>query len=371
MVDLHGQYLRIKEEVDRAIQEVINSSAFIRGKEVGMFQEELSAYLGAGQTVACGNGTDALQVALMTLELQPGDEIITTPFTFIATVEVIRLLGYKPVFVDVCPDTFNMDPGGLEQVLTDRTRAIIPVHLFGQCADMDPIMEFARINGLFVIEDNAQALGADFSPSGGPAQKAGTIGHLGCTSFFPSKNLGAFGDGGALFTSDESFGRRAASLVNHGMQKRYYYDHVGVNSRLDTIQAAILRVKLRYLDEYHRSRQEAASRYDRDLSGIPGIQLPVRSPFTTHIFHQYTLQVSSSRRDDLKQWLLGKGVPSQVYYPVPLHLQRAYRDLGYKEGDFPESEALCSRVLSLPMHTELDHEQLAYISDQVRQFFNL
>jgi UDP-2-acetamido-2-deoxy-ribo-hexuluronate aminotransferase len=372
MVDLYGQYLRIKDEVDHAMQGVINSSAFIRGEDVSKFQEELSDYLEVKHTIACGNGTDALQVALMTLDLEPGDEIITTPFTFIATVEVIRLLGFKPVFVDVRPDTFNLDPEKLEQAVTDRTRAIIPVHLYGQCADMDAVMEFARIYGLYVVEDNAQALGTDFFPAsgGGSVMKSGTIGHLGCSSFFPSKSLGAFGDGGALFTNDESFGRRAASLVNHGMQKRYYYDHVGVNSRLDTLQAAILRVKLKYLDDYHRLRQEAAAWYDNTLSGIGEIQLPVRSAFTTHIFHQYTLRVSPSKRDALKQWLNEKGVPSAVYYPLPLHLQNAYRDLGYRESDFPVAEELCRSVLSLPMHTELEEEQLSYISDQIHQFFN-
>lgn len=369
MVDLHGQYLKIKDDVDNAIQRVIDSAAFIRGEDVRTFQDELSNYLDVKHTIACGNGTDALQVAMMALELQPGDEVITTPFTFIATVEVIRLLGLKPVFVDVKPDTFNLDPEQLEQAVTERTRAIVPVHLFGQCADMEAIMEFARINGLYVIEDNAQALGADFLPAGGSKQKAGTIGHLGTTSFFPSKNLGAFGDGGALFTNDESFGKRAASLVNHGMQKRYHYDHVGVNSRLDTLQAAILRVKLNHLDDYHRLRQEAAAWYDTSLSGIEGLQTPVRSPFTTHIFHQYTLQVLASNRDALKQWLVEKGVPSQVYYPVPLHLQRAYSDLGYREGDLPVSELLCNTVLSLPMHTELEKIQLEYISDQVQHFF--
>jgi UDP-2-acetamido-2-deoxy-ribo-hexuluronate aminotransferase len=305
----------------------------------------------------------------MALELQPGDEVITTPFTFIATVEVIRLLGLKPVFVDVRPDTFNLDPEQLEEALTERTRAIVPVHLFGQCADMEAIMELARINDLYVIEDNAQALGADFLPAEGSSQKAGTIGHLGTTSFFPSKNLGAFGDGGALFTNDESLAKRAASLVNHGMEKRYHYDHVGVNSRLDTLQAAILRVKLKHLDDYHRLRQEAAAWYDTSLSGIEGLQTPVRSPFTTHIFHQYTLLIDPSRRDGLKQWLQEKGVPSQVYYPVPLHLQRAYSDLGYREGDLPVSEGLCSRVLSLPMHTEMKRREGEYISDQVHAFF--
>ncbi len=370
MVDLHGQYLKIKDEVDDAIHQVIDSTAFIRGEDVREFQEELSRYLNVKHTIACGNGTDALQVAMMSLELQPGDEVITTPFTFIATVEVIRLLGLKPVFVDVRPDTFNLDPELLEQAVTDRTRAIVPVHLFGQCADMEAIMEFASSYSLYVIEDNAQALGADFLPADGSKQKAGTIGHLGTTSFFPSKNLGAFGDGGALFTNDDNFGKRAASLVNHGMQKRYYYDHVGVNSRLDTIQAAILRVKLKHLDEYHRLRQEAAAWYDNTLSGIDGLQTPVRSPFSTHIFHQYTMQVQASRRDALKQWLIEKGIPSQVYYPVPLHLQKAYSDLGYHKGALPVSENLCNTVISLPIHTEMEKIQLEYISEQVQQFFN-
>ncbi|MDF1573926.1 MAG: DegT/DnrJ/EryC1/StrS family aminotransferase [Bacteroidales bacterium] len=369
MVDLHGQYQKIKQEVDDAIHQVIDSTAFIRGEDVRAFEKELSEYLNIERTIACGNGTDALQVAMMALELQPGDEVITTPFTFIATVEVIRLLGLKPVFVDVRPDTFNLDPEQLQEAVTTRTRALVPVHLFGQCVDMEAILEFAKAHDLFVIEDNAQALGADFSASDGSRQKAGTIGHIGCTSFFPSKNLGAFGDGGALFTNDEAIGKRIASLVNHGMQKRYYYDHVGVNSRLDTLQAAILRVKLQHLDEYHRLRQEAAAWYDRTLSDIEVLQIPVRSPFSTHIFHQYTLQVEASRRDALKQWLMEKGIPSQVYYPVPLHLQKAYSDLGYRKGNLPVSEGLCRTVLSLPMHTELEKVQLEYISDQVQHFF--
>lgn len=369
MVDLHGQYLKIKKEVDSAIQGVIDSTAFIKGEDVRQFQDELSAYMGVKHTIACGNGTDALQVSMMALDLQPGDEVITTPFTFIATVEVIGLLGLNPVFVDVLPDTFNLDPAQLEQALTERTRAIVPVHLFGQCADMESIIEFAKTHGLYVIEDNAQALGADFLPEGGAVQKAGTIGHLGTTSFFPSKNLGAFGDGGAIFTNDESFGKRVASLVNHGMEKRYHYDHVGVNSRLDTLQAAILRVKLKHLDDYHRRRQEAADWYDTTLSDLPGVAVPVRSSFTTHIFHQYTMQVPASERDALKQWLQDKGIPSMVYYPVPLHLQKAYHDLGYREGDLPVSEELCSKVLSLPMHTELEKNQLEYISEQFRLFF--
>jgi dTDP-4-amino-4,6-dideoxygalactose transaminase len=369
MVDLHGQYLNIKKEVDDAIQGVIDSSAFIRGNDVRLFQEELSDYMGVKHCIACGNGTDALQVSLMALDLKAGDEVITTPFTFIATVEVIRLLGLIPVFVDVLPDTFNLNPALLSQALSERTRAIIPVHLFGQCADMKAIMEFARINGLYVIEDNAQALGADFLPEGGPALKAGAIGHMGTTSFFPSKNLGAFGDGGAIFTNDESYWKKAASLVNHGMKLKYHYEHVGVNSRLDTLQAAILRVKLLHLDEYHLRRQEAAAWYDSSLSDLPGVTLPFRSSFSTHIFHQYTLQVPSSERDSLRQSLQEKEIPSMVYYPGPLHLQKAYQDLGYKEGDLPVAEDLCRRVLSLPMHTELEEEQLEFISEQLTHYF--
>ena len=279
------------------------------------------------------------------------------------------MLGLRPVFVDVRPDTFNLDPEELDKAISDRTRAIIPVHLFGQCAAMEMIMEKARAYGLYVIEDNAQALGADYLFADGSRHKAGTMGHVGCTSFFPSKNLGAFGDGGAIFTNDESLGRRMASLVNHGMQVRYYYDHVGVNSRLDTLQAAILRVKLQNLEDYHRRRQEAARWYDSSLRDVEGLQVPVRSSFSTHIFHQYTLLVGAKIRDELMQYLQKQGIPSQVYYPLPLHLQRAYKYLAYHTGDFPVSEDLCKRVLSIPMHTELDQEQLAYISEQIKDFF--
>ncbi len=370
MVDLHGQYLRIKEEINAAIQKVIDSSAFIKGGDVRLFQEELSAYMGVAHTIACGNGTDALQVAMMALDLQPGDEVITTPYTFIATIEVIRLLRLKPVLVDVEPGTFNMDPEKLEDVYTERTRAIVPVHLFGQCANMEAIMAFAGKYGLFVIEDSAQALGALYTYSDGTQQRAGTIGHMGITSFFPSKNLGAFGDGGALFTRNDHFGRRLASLVNHGMQKRYFYDHVGVNSRLDTLQAAILRVKLKHLDEYHLARQRTADWYDDALSGMAEVQTPVRSAFSTHIFHQYTIQLPAEIRDDLKRWLQEKGIPSMIYYPLPLHLQGAYLDLGYRAGDFPVSEKLCKKVLSLPMHTEMEKEQADHISGAIQSFFN-
>ncbi|RPI41858.1 MAG: DegT/DnrJ/EryC1/StrS family aminotransferase, partial [Bacteroidetes bacterium] len=318
----------------------------------------------------CGNGTDALQVAMMALTLRPGDEVITAPFTFIATVEVIRLLGMKPVLVDVEPDSFNMDPGKLEKAITGRTRAIVPVHLFGQCANLEEIQKIADRHGLFVIEDNAQALGADYIFSDGTRKKAGTVGHIGTTSFFPSKNLGAFGDGGALFTGDMELAMKLRSIVNHGMKEKYQYERVGVNSRLDTLQAAILRVKLKHLDDYHRARQKVAAWYDRELADIDPVTLPSRSPFSTHIFHQYTIQVPAGRRESLRKQLRERGVPSMVYYPSPLHIQVAYRDLGYEKGDFPVSEALCEKVLSLPMHTEMDEEQLGYITGQVRDFFN-
>lgn len=370
MVDLHGQYLKIKDEVNEAIQRVIDSSAFIRGGDLHKFQEELAAYMGSRHAVACGNGTDALQVAVMALGLQPGDEVITTPYTFISTIEVIKLLGLKSVLVDVEQETFNLDTDLLEGAVNHRTKAIIPVHLFGQCVNMEAIMDVATRHSLFVIEDNAQAIGADYLFPGGTTQKAGTIGHIGTTSFFPSKNLGAFGDGGALFTDDDNLAEQLRALVNHGMRQRYYYDHVGVNSRLDTMQAAILRVKLRYLDEYHRLRQKAAAFYDNALSTITGLQVPVRSSFSTHIFHQYTIQVPAGTRDELKQWLQEKQVPAMIYYPVPLHLQRAYSDLGYRKGDMPVSEKLSETVLSLPMHTELDEEQLEYITGQVQAFFS-
>jgi len=370
MVDLHGQYLKIKTEVNQAIQNVIDTSAFIRGEDVMAFQNELATYMEVPHAVACGNGTDALQVAMMALGLKPGDEVITTPFTFVSTIEVIKLLGMKPVLADVRKDTFNIDPDLLEGALSSRTRAVVPVHLYGQCADMDRIMDIARATGIYVIEDNAQAIGADHLSSSGTVQKAGTIGHIGTTSFFPSKSLGAFGDGGALFTRDESFGNQLRSLVNHGMSReRYYYDQVGVNSRLDTVQAAILRIKLKHLDEYHAARQKAAAYYDQALSSIEGVQVPVRSPFSTHIFHQYTIQVSPESRDDLKQYLNDKRIPSMVYYPLPLHLQRANNDLGYGKGDLPVAEKLSGRVLSLPMHTELEEEQVAYICEHISAFF--
>ncbi len=369
MVDLHGQYLRHKEEIDNAIQEVIDTTAFIKGPDVQHFQDELSTYMGTSHCIACGNGTDALQIAMMALDLQPGDEVITTPFTFIATIEVISLLKLKPVLVDVDPDTFNIDPAGLEQALSKKTKAVVPVHLFGQAADMNRILDFAKRNGLFVIEDNAQAIGADYRLSDGSTRKAGTLGTIGCTSFFPSKNLGAYGDGGALFTDDDRLSEKIGAMVNHGMKKKYHYEYVGVNSRLDTMQAAILRTKLRHLDEYNTARQKVAAAYDKAFAAINELQIPARNPDSEHIFHQYTLTVKKELRDQLKAHLQEQGVPSMIYYPVPLHLQKAYSDLGYREGDFPITESLCKKVLSLPVHTEMKDDQLEHIIASVDNFF--
>lgn len=370
MVDLHGQYLHIKTEIDQAIQEVIDQTSFIKGPAVSSFEQELAEYLGARGVVACANGTDALQVAMMALGLEPGDEVITTPFTFIATVEVIRLLRLKPVLADVNRETFNIDPEQLLQVLTPRTKAIVPVHLFGQCADMERIMKIAAEYGLHVIEDTAQATGAEYTFSDGRTVKAGLMGTIGTTSFFPSKNLGCYGDGGALFSNDQALLDKLKAIINHGMNRRYYYDLVGVNSRLDTLQAAILRAKLPRLDQYNGAREEAAEYYNNSLQGIPALKTPFRDPRSTHIYHQYTLQVMDDSRDELKKYLEHKNIPSMIYYPVGLHLQKAYEDLGYKEGDFPVTEELCRRVLSLPMHTELDKEQLQYITGSIRDFYN-
>ncbi len=369
MVDLKGQYNKIKNEVDAAIQGVIDSSSFIKGPAVVSFKEELEKYLDVKSVIPCANGTDALQVALMGLDLKPGDEIITTPFTFIATIEVIRLLGLKPVLADIEPNTFTINPKEIRKVISSKTRAIIPVHLFGQCADLNQIIEIAKEYNLKIIEDAAQAMGASYTLKDGRAAKAGTIGDIGCTSFFPSKNLGAFGDGGAIFTKDEALGEKLSAMVNHGMKRRYYYDFVGVNSRLDTLQAAILSVKLKYLDNYNLSRQKAADYYDNAFKEINQLATPFRNIDSEHIFHQYTLKVNSGNRDALKSHLNEKGIPAMIYYPVGLHLQDAYKDIGYSEGDFPETEKICTEVISLPMHTELDEQQLKYITKSVIQFF--
>ncbi len=369
MVDLHGQYKKIETEVQQAITAVVESTAFINGPAVKEFQADLENYLGVKHVIPCGNGTDALQVSMMALDLKPGDEVITTSFTFIATAEVIALLGLTPVLVDVFPDTFNIDPEAIRNAITDKTKAIVPVHLFGQAANMEEIMQIAEEYHLYVIEDNCQAIGSDYIFSDGKKQKSGTIGHLGCTSFFPSKNLGAYGDGGAIFTNDDTLAAQIRSLVNHGMTVRYYHDHIGVNSRLDSIQAAILSIKLKQLDEYISARQQAAAYYNTAFADCEHLVTPAVSDFSTHVYHQYTLIVLESDRDALKKHLEEKQIPAMIYYPVPLHLQKAYIDSRYNEGDFPVTEALSHQVISLPMHTELDDEQLAYITAGVLEFF--
>jgi len=368
MVDLQTQYEKIKPEIDKAIQEVLQSTAFINGPAVKEFQQDLEKYLGVKHVIPCGNGTDALQIAMMALGLKPGDEVITADFTFVATVEVIALLGLTPVLVDVDPDTFNITPEAIEKAITPKTKAIVPVHLFGQCADMDAIMDIARRHNLYVIEDACQAIGSDFHSTEGWIRKAGTIGHIGCTSFFPSKNLGCYGDGGAIFTNDDDLARMLRAVANHGMFVRYYHDYVGVNSRLDSIQAAILKVKLPHLDDYAAARNRAAAYYDEAFSSIPQLKTPYRFPKSSHVFHQYTLVCNGIDRDALIQYLAGKDIPAMVYYPVPLHLQKAYRTDRYSEGDFPVTEMLSKNVFSLPMHTELDEEQLEYITRHVIEF---
>jgi len=370
MVDLRSQYERLKADIDSAIAGVISSTAFIKGPDVRLFEEELQRYLGVRNVIACANGTDALQIAMMALGLKPGDEVITTNFTFIATVEVIELLGLKVVLVDPDPGTFNISAQAIEKVITPRTRAIVPVHLFGQCADMEPVMELAGRYGLHVIEDAAQATGAEYRFSDGTTKKAGTMGIIGCTSFFPSKNLGCYGDGGALFTDNDELAVFIRSITNHGMKVRYYHDTIGVNSRLDTMQAAVLRVKLRHLDAFNEARQKAAAHYDRELSDVHGINVPLRADNSTHIFHQYTLRVGGNERNRLRECLENEGIPSMIYYPVPLHMQKAYAHLGYGADDFPVTTRLTGEVLSLPMHTELNNEQLEYITGCIRSKFN-
>lgn len=370
MVDLHSQYLNMKDEIDNAIREVTDSCAFINGPAVAAFQKDLETYLGVKNVIPCANGTDALQVSMMALGLQPGDEVITTSFTFIATAEVIALLRLIPVLVDVDPDTFNIDPAAIEKAITSKTKAIVPVHLFGQCAPMEEIMEIARRHDLFVIEDNCQAIGADYIFSDGSRKKAGTIGTIGCTSFFPSKNLGCYGDGGAIFTDNDELAKQLRVVVNHGMAVRYYHDSIGVNSRLDSIQAAVLKVKLKYLEQYAARRRAAADFYDRAFAGNAKLKTPARYEKSNHVFHQYTLVTRDLDRKALIGHLASKAIPAMIYYPVPLHLQKAYLDPRYKPGDFPVTEMLSESVISLPMHTELDEEQMNYITTSVLEFVN-
>lgn len=368
MVDLYSQYLEIKQDIDDAIQSVIHKTSFVKGAEVSAFENELAQYLSAKYVISCGNGTDALQIALMSLDLKPGDEVITTTFTFIATAEVIALLHLKPVLVDIDPNTFLIKTEDIESKITKRTKAIIPVHLFGQCADMESIMNIARKHNIYVVEDVAQALGSDYYFSNGTKAKAGTIGDIGCTSFFPSKNLGCFGDGGALYTNNELLAKKIRSIANHGMTQRYYHDHIGVNSRLDSMQAAILSVKLKKLDQYHRKRQEAAVFYDKELSDVKWIQIPQRVTHSNHIFHQYSIVVKDNIRDELRKYLEMHKIPSMIYYPVPIHRQRAYQHYLFNTDDFPFADYIAQHILSLPMHTEMTIEQLSYICETIKKF---
>jgi len=369
MVDLRVQYDRLKPEIDEAIKRVVESTAFIKGPDVELFETEMAAYLGIKNVIACGNGTDALQIAMMALGLKPGDEVITTNFTFIATVEVVALLGLGLSLTDPCPTSFNITAEEIEKAITPATKAIVPVHLFGQCCNMEPIIEIARKHNLFIIEDTAQANGAEYIFSDGRRAKAGTMGHVGCTSFFPSKNLGCYGDGGALCTNDDELGSLIRSIINHGMKVRYYHDTIGVNSRLDTIQAAILRVKLRHLDSFNKARQDAAKFYDEAFRNIEGITTPAKMAYSTHIYHQYTLKVKGGMRDKLKEHLQSLGIPSMVYYPVPVHKQKAYSHYRFPQKGFPVTDTLSEEVLSLPMHTELDNTQLNHITSSIINFF--
>ena len=371
MVDLQGQYELIKDQINGSLNRIMETSAFINGPEVQKFQKELEEYLGVKHVIPCANGTDALQIAMMGLGLKPGDEIITADFTFAATVEVIALLQLTPVLVDVKPDTFNIDPDAIRKAITPRTKAIVPVHLFGQTADMDEILEIAKQHNLYVIEDNAQAIGADFHSREAKTYKAGTIGDVGSTSFFPSKNLGCYGDGGAIFTNNDELAHTLRGIVNHGMYERYHHDVVGVNSRLDSMQAAVLNAKLPNLDIYNETRKAAALKYDEAFAGEKHIVVPFRSgDCDTHVFHQYTLKITNGKRDALVKHLNEKGIPCGVYYPIPLHSQKAYKDERYNEADFPVTNQLVKEVISLPMHTELTDDQIELISSTVINFVN-
>ncbi len=370
MVDLKGQYQKIKTEVDAAMNEVISSTSFINGPAVKEFQSNFETYLNIKHVIPCANGTDALQIAMMALDLKQGDEVITANFTYVATAEVIGLLGLSPVLVDVNQDTFNIDIDSIELNITSKTKAIVPVHLFGQCADMERIMAIAKKHNLFVIEDTAQAIGADYSFSDGRNFKAGTIGTIGCTSFFPSKNLGCFGDGGAIFTNNDELAKKIRMIAHHGQSVQYVHEVLGVNSRLDSIQAAILKIKLKHLDEYALSRNKVADFYDNAFSNHSKIKIPSRSKNSTHVFHQYTLQIIGYDRSELREKLTEHGIPAMIYYPIPLHKQNAYKNERFKTNDFPITQKLCDTVLSLPMHTELDEETLNYITNTLLKIIN-
>ena len=365
MVDLKGQYQKIKSEVDAGIQNVIDNTAFINGPAVKEFQADLEKYLNVKHVIPCANGTDALQIAMMALGLKPGDEVITASFTYVATAEVIGLLGLVPVLVDVNADTFDIDIEAMERNITSKTKAIVPVHLFGQCANMEKIMAIAKKHNLYVIEDVAQAIGGDYFFTDGSSAKAGTIGTIGCTSFFPSKNLGCYGDGGAMYTNDDELAKKLRMIAHHGQSVQYVHDVLGVNSRLDTIQAAVLKVKLKHLDEYAAARNKVADHYDKAFANHPKLKTPFRAKHSNHVFHQYTLQLTGIDRAKLREQLAERGISSMVYYPIPLHEQKAFASDRHKKGNFPVTEKLCGCVLSLPMHTELDEETLNYITKTV------
>ena len=368
MVDTKTQYLKIKKEVDDAIQEVLDSAAYIGGKAVQNFSSALNEYIGSKHTITCGNGTDALQIAMMALGLKPGDEVITPSFTYIATTEVVALLNLKPVFVEVDAKTFCISPEAIRKAITPKTKAIVPVHLYGHAAPMEEIMAIAKEFNLLVIEDNAQAIGSDYTFSDGTVQKTGSIGHVGCTSFYPSKNLGAYGDGGAIFTNDDALAEKLRMTANHGQKVRYLHDLVGCNSRLDAVQAAILNVKLKQLDNYNAARQSAAAFYNKAFEGISWLTTPYVAPYTTHVYHQYTLLVNGINRDELSNYLTSKGIPNMIYYPVPGHKQKMFEHLGIATVDLPTTDWLTERVISLPIHTELDNEQLTFITTELINF---
>ncbi len=369
MVDLKGQYEHIQQEIDEAVLSAIRESQFINGPQVSIFTDELSQYLEGAHVIPCANGTDALQIAMMALDLKPGDEVIVPSFTYVATAEVIGLLQLKPVMVDVDPESFTITAEKIREAITSKTKAVVPVHLFGQCADMEPILDLAKEIGLYVIEDSAQSIGASYTFKDGTIKKAGTLGHIGCTSFFPSKNLGCYGDGGAMYTMDSELASRLRMIANHGQVKKYVHKYIGVNSRLDTLQAAILQIKLRHLDSYSAARNSAARKYDTLLSGIEGLVLPKRKTNSTHVFHQYTMKITGGRRDALKNHLEQAGIPAMIYYPIPLNMQEAYQVIGRTVGNLSVTQELCASVLSIPMHTELNDEQIKFITDTILAFF--
>lgn len=369
MVDVKSQYLKIKTEIDRGIQEVLDTTAFINGPQVKNFQERFESYLNVGHVIPCANGTDALQIAMMALDLKPGDEVIVPAFTYVATAEVIALLGLVPVMVDVDLDTFNINVEEVKKAITPKTKAIVPVHLFGQSAEMEKIMEIAHQHQLWVIEDNAQAIGADYTFHNGKIAKTGTVGHIGCTSFYPSKNLGCYGDGGAIMTNDHDLGALLHKIANHGQSVRYYHDVVGCNSRLDSIQAVVLSAKLPHLDAYCIARIKAADYYDAAFANMPSLITPFRAPYTSHVFHQYTLRVTNGKRDALKAYLDEQKIPNMIYYPVPLYKQEAFKHASNGVVALPNTEVLCQQVISLPIHTEMDEQQLEKISNTVKTFF--